>query len=135
MSNKMENPMAEHEQKTNFELILQSLDQVNDRQAAQELQLTDISKTLNELALQKKDINVLTGRVDAVWDKMDFLLDVDGIIPKIKSHQDSCPRDSLLKDMDLLKIDIKESLFFHVKLIWGAIGALLVLMGVFKLFG
>ena len=127
--------MTEQEQQANFKLILQSLEQLNSRQVNTEEQLIAIGKALNKIALQQKDIDTLSGRVDAVWKKMDSLLSVDGIITKIKSHQESCPRDTITEEMKTLKTDVKDSLFFHVKILWGGIGFILLIMVALKLFG
>ena len=73
---------------TDFETILQKLEEQNQR-------LKTIEMAITTIAVQDEKIVNLQNQVTGLWKKYDTYFSANGVIPRIQQHQASCPRNQV----------------------------------------
>jgi len=67
-----------------------------------EIKVNEIKEAVTEMAVQNEriinlqtQINSHQVQIDTMWAKYDALIAPDGVLPKIRNFQSSCPRDQI----------------------------------------
>lgn len=88
--------------------------------ASQTAQLSNIERSLVTMAVQGKEIMHLNGQIDALWKKYDTAFGPDGTVSKLQACAASCPRENVKTNLSMQ---------------WVAIGSIIALLGVLKIWG
>ena len=79
-------------------LIIDKLEDIDDRHERTEKKIDGIEKAINKIALQQKDIDKNRDDIDFLIRKHDEAFGQEGIIEKIKLHQKGCPKEENKKE-------------------------------------
>lgn len=105
---------------TDHDVLLAKLENQGKLLAKQTGELSDIKKAVNEIALLNKDVSHHAMQIDALWRKYDSAMGPDGVLSSVRMFQTACPGP-----------DIKD----QIKALWAAIGLIIALIGVIKIWG
>jgi archaellum component FlaC len=99
------------------EAVLNELKHMRDDFSKMDQRMAGIEKTLQAVAVQSQQINTLDRDVGKLWDIKD---ECARDMTEIKRFQSSCPRDTIEKDIQAVRDNVRDS----IRNQWVAIGIL-----------